>query len=1026
MTNWLGVLKDSKNRVLGLQTLVGLGDLIHETCFSEGVSHLVLAAEEELDSLQKFLKFQSKNQACFKLPLQGERERRIWQTQANQSSGIFLTSPRSLLKKSHVKTQPVSLKVGASLPELERLGYKQEELAQSQGSWSRQGLYCDVFSPLHLLHAEVVGDTIENLHLLHPKTRKRIKKISKYDLPSLCEESSGDTCSLNVFPQDAIFWIYDPDNLKQAFEEQACLKDYLSWQELEKRSFLTLKSSSFEKNSTSSYPFRKIPNIQNFLEKESPSLLVWSGKQEEARACLEKISKQALMEKSLFIERELEASYFNEHKSTAYLSIKSTSKSKKPSGNSFEFFEKKFLALNFSELKQGDLVVHKKHGIAKFIDLANLNVGEFFQDFFILEFQEKARLLLPAYRADIIKKYSLSVFKKTNTDLLIDKLGDSRRWQKKRAKAREYVQVLSMELLKLYQARKQLRRPAFGTKDKELLQFKKECDFLETSSQKQAVQEIMEDLDKEYPMDRLLMADVGFGKTEVALQASLRVLENNFQVCFLVPTTILSWQHYKNFQERFKNWPYNLGVLNRFLTTKERRETLQKVRLGQLDLLVTTHSVFNSEVEFKNLGLLILDEEHRFGVAQKEKLRLFKNQLDTLSLSATPLPRTLNQALKKMKSISVIEQAPPGRKAIKTFSEKWSEDLIRRACEFEKNRGGQILFVHNRIQSLQATKEKLQKILPTYKIAMVSGKTPAEKLEKTLFDFFQKKYDLLLSTNIIESGMDIPEMNTLFVDRVEDFGLGQLYQLRGRIGRRDKQGFCYFLLPSKPLKKPAAERLKILEGVQGLGQGFSLALHDMEARGVGNILGQEQSGHLKALGEEFFFDMLKEQLETNAPIVNQEVSIKLPFSIGLPSSYIEDTHIKLLYYKNFSQVTKESELNALRKDLENNFGKIPEETQNLFFLLRIKILALSISIKEIKVSNKFLSLIFYKQSSLCSNKILNQIKNHQWTMSGEYSLKIPILDAENTQEEILSHLELLEEFSAGSEKTRTSFSQIST
>ena len=617
-------------------------------------------------------------------------------------------------------------------------------------------------------------------------------------------------------------------------------------------------------------------------------------------------------------------------------------------------------------MEKGELIVHRKHGVGQFLELQSLSIKGLSQDYFVLGYKDGDKLLLPAYKAMEIKKYAEQTI--SFQEKLLDRLGDPRKWEKKKAGAKKHIQAVALELLNLYRARKSLTRPPFKPALDILEPFSKTFPFKETSGQRQVLSEVFKDMEGPYPMERLLSADVGFGKTEVALRTAVRVMANGFQVCFLVPTTILSLQHYENIKKRLKDFPFEIATLNRFLSSKKRKALVEKVKTGRIDLIISTHSVFNPEVSFKNLGLFIIDEEHRFGVRQKEYLRRLKRNLDTLSLSATPIPRTLSMALSGMKDISVIPEPPLNRKSVKTITTGWNPDLIKRACEMEKKRGGQILFVHNRIQSLQKKAEELRQILPKFKIAVAHGKLKSHELEDIMISFFEKKFDLLLSTNIIESGMDIPEANTLFIDRAHEMGLSRVYQLKGRVGRGERQAYCYFIIPSK-ISSTAEKRLELLEKYSHLGGGFHLALHDLESRGAGELFGAEQSGHLNNLGQELFFELLREKLEDKAVVLEPE--IQLPVSTGIPTSYMPDKPLRLLYYKSLSEAKTREELQDLSLEIEKAFGPFPPEITHLFSLLEIRLICRKLLIKNLKATQSGLYLTFHEKTNTPREKILS-------------------------------------------------------
>ena len=601
----------------------------------------------------------------------------------------------------------------------------------------------------------------------------------------------------------------------------------------------------------------------------------------------------------IFLPHPIKESFFYPQ-GTAYLKAEDFLAQKKQNLSHFDFFIKRARALEFSKLELKDLLVHIDYGVGEFAGLKTLKVGAKKEDFILIVYKNKDKLMVPAYKASQVKKYSKKP-KASISQTLLDRLGAPKAWERKKLKAKKHIQSLALELIELYRLRKQKQRKPFEPVSLALKQFAKNFPFSLTLDQQKAIREIMQDLDKNQPMDRLLTADTGFGKTEVALRACLRVLENKFQVCFLAPTTILTLQHFKNFTKRFKGTGFNIALLSRFICKSKRDEIFKKVKTGEIDFLIATHSVFSPRLSFKNLGLLILDEEHRFGVRQKERLFRFRENLDVLSLSATPIPRTLNMALTGIKDMSVISQPPKKRKPVKMIIKSWDEgakDLLIKACKQEKQRAGQVLFVHNRVKTLYQRADYLKKLFPDFRIAVAKGQT--KDLDKVMLDFFEKKYDLLISTNIIESGMDVPQANTLFIDRAHEMGLSQIYQLKGRVGRGATQATCYLFYPEKDrLSTLAKERLELLEKYAGLGEAFHLALNDLENRGAGSLFGSEQSGHLQSLGEDLYFEILNEQLSHHKEIFI-EPEIYLPFSTGIPDSYIPDPRLRLLYYKNLS------------------------------------------------------------------------------------------------------------------------------
>ena len=743
-------------------------------------------------------------------------------------------------------------------------------------------------------------------------------------------------------------------------------------------------------------------------EKKLKSLLFSRG-QGAAAAEAESLGGEGFWRsKSLiFLKGALEESFFSSD-GEAYLQAEEILRALAPaaaaSPSSFEFFRLQARALDFSELEEGDLVVHRIHGVGEFSGLCPIEAHGLRQDFFVLLYRDGDRLLLPAHRAREIKRYTRKIPGEEGAASqisrhLLDRLGNPARWEAKKARAKKHIEALTLDLMELYRGRKQASRPPFPLPERDLREFAKGFPFELTPDQKKAVQEIFSDMSAGRPMDRLLCADAGFGKTETALWAAFRALHAGFQVCFLAPTTILSFQHYENFQQRLKGFPFNLALLNRFQRLAEKERILRRLRSGGIDFLIATHGVFSPKVSFKNLGLLIIDEEHRFGVKQKDRLLRLKKNMDTLSLSATPIPRTLNMALSGIKDISVISHPPGGRLPVKTFIESWDggeAGFLRKACEREKARGGQILFVHNRIKSLPEREEQLKALLPGFRIASAHGRMRPAELESVVLRFFRREFDLLLSTNIIESGLDLPYANTLFIDRVHEMGLSRLYQLKGRVGRAAIQACCYFLIPPwRRLTPLAEERLRLIEKYGEAGGGYRLALHDLEMRGAGALFGAEQSGHLHALGEELYFEILNERLREQKEEAFVEPEIQLPFSTGIPADYISDSRLRLLYYKSLSAAEGEESLSRLKSEIREDFGPFPEEMESLFSLLKIRAMAKALLIRdlrlrELKAGGFSLALAFHEKTPVPAEKIIEGVRKSRWQMESPHAVKIPL------------------------------------
>ncbi|MFT3839403.1 MAG: transcription-repair coupling factor [Myxococcaceae bacterium] len=593
-------------------------------------------------------------------------------------------------------------------------------------------------------------------------------------------------------------------------------------------------------------------------------------------------------------------------------------------------------AEGFKQLKEGDLVVHQDFGVARYQGMVKMEVAKIPGDFLVLEYAGKDKVYLPVSRMRLVSRFSGG----DPAKVALDKLGGGT-WEKTKAKVKENLLKMAAELLQLYAQRKAHPGHAYKEPDRYYRQFEADFEFEETPDQQRAIDETIADMGKVQPMDRLICGDVGYGKTEVAMRAAFRAVLDRKQVAVLVPTTLLAHQHFHNFQKRMEGYPVTIDVVSGLRKPAEVRETLKKASEHRLDVVIGTHKLLGSEVAFKDLGLVVIDEEHRFGVKQKEALKKLKTQVDVLTLSATPIPRTLNMAMSGMRDMSLITTPPADRRAIRTFVNRFDVGLIKEAIDRELKRGGQVFFVHNRISSIHSMEKFLKELCGEgVSIAVAHGQMGEGKLEKVMLEFTEKKHQILLCTAIIESGIDIPSVNTMIVNRADQFGLAQLYQLRGRVGRSKERAYAYLLVPARrAVTKDAERRLEVLQAFTELGAGFSIASHDLEIRGAGSLLGGEQSGSIEAVGFDLYTQMLEEavaEMRGEPPRVTVEPDVNLPLAALLPDSYVPDVHQRLVLYKRLSSAQNEGELEDLRSELIDRYGDAPMELDNLCELMRLK------------------------------------------------------------------------------------------
>jgi len=636
-----------------------------------------------------------------------------------------------------------------------------------------------------------------------------------------------------------------------------------------------------------------------------------------------------------------------------------------------EYFEK-LEALKIGEILPQDLVVHVQHGVGVFQGLKIIELQGIPSECLEVQYDGKDKLFLPTHKIHQLRKYSGN-----SAGRSLDKLG-GQYWQKTKSKVKSKLKEIAEDLIQLYAKRKSIQREPVAVDSNDLTLFENQFPFQETKDQQEAIDSVLEDFKKDYPMERLVCGDVGFGKTEVAMRAAFISLSEGKQVVVLAPTTVLSMQHFESFKKRFKSWPFEIRALNRFVTKAETKRTLDQLKKGQVDMVIGTHRVLSSDVEFKNLGLMIVDEEQKFGVKQKEKIKQIKTAVDVLALSATPIPRTLNMGFLGVRDLSLISTPPKDRLPIKTFVSHYSLSMISQAIDNELKRGGQVYFVHNRVQSIYQLYSELTEAMPNVRIGLGHGQMSEKELEDVMVKFFNKEIDVLLSTTIIESGVDVSSANTMIINNAQNFGLSQLYQLRGRVGRSEQRAFCYLLIPqNKDLEKAQKEKLKVLQDHTALGSGLQIAHYDLELRGAGNLLGESQSGHAEAIGYDFYIELLEEAMaESRGDEVSQVVDpdINVPLPALIPDKYMPDLKTRLYYYRKLNKIDSEQQLDELEFELKDQFGAIPEEVVGLFFLSATKNLCRRMGVKDLKAGPKNISLQFVDKPKISHDSLFALIK----------------------------------------------------
>ncbi|MFQ5469019.1 MAG: transcription-repair coupling factor [Gammaproteobacteria bacterium] len=648
---------------------------------------------------------------------------------------------------------------------------------------------------------------------------------------------------------------------------------------------------------------------------------------------------------------------------------------------------------NLTELEKGSPVVHEEHGVGRFEGMQTLSVGGITTEYLTMLYAGNDRLYIPVSSLHLISRYTGV----SPDQAPLHKLGTDQ-WQKARKKASKRVNDVAAELLDLYARRAARKGHAFLPPDDLYATFASAFPFEETPDQQEAIDAVLSDMTADKPMDRLVCGDVGFGKTEVAMRAAFIAVHGGFQVGVLVPTTLLAQQHYQNMKDRFADLPVRIEVLSRFKTKKQQDITITDIEKGKVDIIIGTHKLIQSQIKFKNLGLIIIDEEHRFGVKQKESLKALRADVDTLALTATPIPRTLNMALSGLRDLSIIATPPLKRLAIKTFVREWNDTAIQEACQREIRRGGQIYLLHNEVRTIENTANKIAALLPQAEVRFAHGQMRERELEQIMLDFYHHRFNVLVCSTIIESGIDIPNANTMIINRADKLGLAQLYQIRGRVGRSHHQAYAFLLVPPRKTMTPdAVKRLEAIESIEDLGAGFTLATHDLEIRGAGEFLGDEQSGHIQEIGFSMYTELLERAVNAlksgKQPVLNEPLSttseIDLREPALIPEDYLGDVHTRLVMYKRIASAQDKSELDELQVEMIDRFGLLPDATKNLIRLTELKLVAAPIGVTKIDAGKEGGRIVFNDNPGVDPAKliILIQTKPKSYQFDGKNKLR---------------------------------------
>lgn len=890
---------------------------------------------------------------------------------------------------------------------LYNIGYELNTIINKSGEMAIRGFVIDIF-PINYkqpIRIEFFGDEIESIRIFNLDTQLTIEKIDKVciipnsefiidkDIPDTFYQRDiikyGNTSSLKDYINNCTVFFNDYDDLKLSFENLK--KDILEYAvslsidkstkfmydiediNLEKYINLCSYDTIYKNNSISysSYSFNEklnniqvINNILNDYLKKNKTIIICISNKYHANKIFDIIPDIIFTNEEEIINNKINMIIKNISESFIYDKYICIGEN--------DIFNKKYVheyKTNFkygtrikdiTKLEIGDYIVHNTYGIGRYIGIKTISKNGLSKDYIQLEYKDDDKLYIPVEKIDLINKYS----SKDGYIPKLNKLG-SLEWEKTKFKAKKRASDIAHELLKLYALRELKDGFSFNKDDENQIQFEKEFPYEETIDQLKVTDEIKKDMESNHPMDRLLCGDVGYGKTEVAFRAAFKAILSGKQVALLCPTTILSNQHFKNALDRFKSFPVNIKLLNRFISKKDTANIKDQLKEGKIDFLIGTHRILNSEIVFKDLGLLIIDEEQRFGVKHKEKLKEMKSNIDVLSLSATPIPRTLQMSLSGIRSLSTIETPPENRFPVQTYVVSYNKKIIKDSIYKELSRNGQAFILYNKIDDMELKQKEIQQLVPDAKVVCAHGRLSKDQIENIMLDFINKKYDVLLCTTIIETGIDIPNVNTLIVIDADRFGLSQLYQLRGRVGRTNKIAYCYLMYdPSKILNEVARKRLNVIKEFTELGSGLSIAMRDLSIRGAGDVLGSEQAGYIDSVGIELFMSMLKQEIdkingnyieeqETSQPLINVDTSVD--------DSYVSEDDLKIEIHKKINEIDCYDKLISTKNELEDRFGKLSDKLIIYMYQEWFEHLANKLKIKKVNQTNSKVEIIIDKE-----------------------------------------------------------------
>jgi len=930
------------------------------------------------------------------------------------------------------------------LKSLAERGYELCPLVEEVGEYAYRGGIIDFYSSLyfHPIRIEFLGEKIESIREFDPLTQSSVKKREKVLLSSRNEifstRKSGEDLSpfFRVIPPSVVI-LDEPDRIQRQMEqkddqEAAILKRFLKSASLCLSGLFSGKVSwamskrplSLSFSSLTSYQGHfdlLVEDINSWIRKDYKITLLTSspGQGQRLKELLQEKGIEApLKEKFFFVEDspslsivigDLRKGFIFEEAKQVFVTDEDIFKRYRERRQRWSGQKEKRIE-RWTELKKEDYVVHIDYGVGKFKGIETLLIDRKKNDYFRVDYKGTDRLFIPVHQLSRLHKY---VGSSDCPPPVFSLEGGQWRWTKK--KARKATRELASSLLKLYSIRKTIPGRSFSPDTEWQLEFESSFPYKETPDQLKATQEIKQNMESPSPMDRLICGDAGYGKTEVAIRAAFKAVMDNKQVAILVPTTILAEQHYRTFKERMAAYPIYIEVLSRFQALSREKDIIIDIREGKIDIIIGTHRLIQRDIHFKDLGLVIIDEEQRFGVLQKEKLREMEKSVDVLSLSATPIPRSLYMSLVGVREMSMISTPPPERQNVEIEVAEYDETLIKRTILNELERNGQVFYLYNRIKDIYKVAEKIKRIVPHSYIAVSHGKMSPRNLEDIIRDFLEKKYNILVCTTIIGSGIDMPNVNTLIVENAEQFGLSELYQLRGRVGRGKEKGYVYFFpTPGKPLTDEARRRLEVINQFKGAKAGFHIAMQDLEIRGAGNLLGREQHGHIGAVGFTLYTELLSEEVKR---LRGKKISQSLPLSLDLeveariPSFYVPYQEQRFELYRKAGKVEKEEEVFEFKEELRDRYGPLPRQARNLISLLRIGLMAKKLGIISLRSRNSKVWVTFSPFAPLNQEK-RNKIKKKLWPEVQPFPLdekNLLIIKKGREEESLISLIDILQE-----------------